>query len=428
MRIIITFACVFTNSSLNIMNEYLKSFLLFLFLAVTPHIWGVTKTSTLTFTSAELSDNTITADDGVVWTVEASSSSNGPYYENEEQGGRGLYYSNVNYVNFKTNGISGKIKKITAQAAGYDNSNYNWSFITIHVNGNNILENTHLSTSLKSYSCSLDTELTSEIYIELFCNKLKNSPGLYMKSIEVEYETDEPEIVDVNFKEAFGGWSSLYYQNKSLVVPEDVTAYTYSVTGDVGSTSDTYAPGEVIPQNTAVILKLNDGYGTFDETGIRKVSFEVTQQSGESDADNQLLGFDEPSPTTGPGGEADGYEFFRLTLNARGESGSIGFYWGGENGGSFTVGGHKAYLAIPKSTGSPHPSNLSIKVIPTIMGDANNDGFVNVTDVMMVVNHLLGKPTHNIKLKKADFNQDGNVNVTDVMSIVNHILGFSSEQ
>ena len=400
------------------MNEYLKSFLLFLFLSVTPHIWGVTKTSTLTFTSENYTYKTITLEDGVVWTIQTDGLN--PSFDEE----KGLCYK-TRSIDFITSGIKGRIKNITVLAAGDYYATQSKSFVYIAVNRERYLQ-TYLSQILQNYSCSMDTEMTVDILIELYCTK--TSETFYMKSIEVEYETDEPETIDVNFKEAFGGWSSLYYQNKSLVVPEDVTAYTYSVTGDVGSTSDTYAPGEVIPQNTAVILKLNNGYDTFDETGIRKVSFEVTQQSGEIDADNQLLGFDDPSPTTGPDGETDGYEFFRLTLNARGESGSIGFYWGGENGGSFTVSGHKAYLAIPKSPESPRHSNMSIKIIPTIMGDANNDGFVNVTDVMMVVNHLLGKPTHNIKLKKADFNRDGNVNVTDVMSIVNHILGFSSEQ
>ena len=423
MRIIITFACLFTNSSLNIMNEYLKSFLLFLFLAVTPHIWGVTKTSTLTFTSENYINNPVEANDGVKWTIETNGT--GPNYIED----MGIGFSSVQLVSFKTSDFKGIIKRITAYAAGYDGNKNNPTVIYMDVNGNEDIYPTNyfLNTSLQEYNVypNLEVGEVLEVCIQRYN---KNSSGLYMKSIEVEYETDESENIDVNFKEAFGGWSSLYYQNKSLVVPEDVTAYTYSVTGDVRSTSQIYAPGEVIPQNTAVILKLNDGYDTFDETGIRKVSFEVTQQSGEIDADNQLLGFDEPSPTTGPGGEADGYEFFRLTLNARGESGSIGFYWGDEDGGSFTVGGHKAYLAIPKSPESPRHSNLSIKVIPTMMGDANNDGFVNVTDVMMVIDHLLGKFTRNIKLKKADFNRDGNVNVTDVMNIVSHILGFSTVQ
>ena len=75
-----------------------------------------------------------------------------------------------------------------------------------------------------------------------------------------------------------------------------------------------------------------------------------------------------------------------------------------------------------------HPASLPLKIIPFIFGDANNDGYVNVTDVMLVVNYLLGNTTNTIRTKKIDVNQDNNVNVSDVMGIVNYILGNTPNQ
>ena len=57
-------------------------------------------------------------------------------------------------------------------------------------------------------------------------------------------------------------------------------------------------------------------------------------------------------------------------------------------------------------------------VVEGIPGDANNDGIVNVTDVMLVVRYSGGMEVLDINLKNADINGDGQVNITDAMSII----------
>ena len=59
-------------------------------------------------------------------------------------------------------------------------------------------------------------------------------------------------------------------------------------------------------------------------------------------------------------------------------------------------------------------------------GDVNGDGSVNVTDVTMLVNHILGNEDENFVIEKADVNNDGGINVTDVTALVNLILGGNS--
>ncbi len=55
-------------------------------------------------------------------------------------------------------------------------------------------------------------------------------------------------------------------------------------------------------------------------------------------------------------------------------------------------------------------------------GDANGDGNVNVTDIVEIVNAILGHPSAKFDLIAADVNGDEVVNVTDIVSVVNIIL------
>ena len=56
------------------------------------------------------------------------------------------------------------------------------------------------------------------------------------------------------------------------------------------------------------------------------------------------------------------------------------------------------------------------------MGDVNQDGTVNVIDIVSIVNGILSTDTTDLMLC-GDFNQDGQLNVIDIVGIVNTILG-----
>ena len=58
----------------------------------------------------------------------------------------------------------------------------------------------------------------------------------------------------------------------------------------------------------------------------------------------------------------------------------------------------------------------------TQIGDATNDGRVNVTDIMAVANWILKIPMTTFNEQAADVNGDGRINVTDIMGIANIIL------
>ena len=56
------------------------------------------------------------------------------------------------------------------------------------------------------------------------------------------------------------------------------------------------------------------------------------------------------------------------------------------------------------------------------IGDVNGDGTDNVTDVTLLVNHILGVQDENVVVKNLDINGDKMVSVSDVTALVNIIL------
>ena len=60
---------------------------------------------------------------------------------------------------------------------------------------------------------------------------------------------------------------------------------------------------------------------------------------------------------------------------------------------------------------------------PIIIGDANCDGSVSVTDIAVIVNHILQLDNNQFNKYSADANGDGDVTVTDIGIIVDMILG-----
>lgn len=57
-----------------------------------------------------------------------------------------------------------------------------------------------------------------------------------------------------------------------------------------------------------------------------------------------------------------------------------------------------------------------------LVGDVNQDGEVNITDVVCLVNYLLTGDGTGIDLVAADVNCDGEINITDAVTLLNLIL------
>ena len=57
-------------------------------------------------------------------------------------------------------------------------------------------------------------------------------------------------------------------------------------------------------------------------------------------------------------------------------------------------------------------------------GDVNGDGIVDETDVKLIADYIMGKLPENFNVDEADVNEDGDVNVADIVQIVNKIPPF----
>lgn len=168
------------------------------------------------------------------------------------------------------------------------------------------------------------------------------SQGVYINSIKVTFNKD------VSLAVSSAERATLYYSNKSFIIPEGAVARTYKIEGNVLSRSREYKKGDVLPKGTAVVLEAKEG----------KYIFEETSKTGETDPHNALRGSDIKTKTSG--GEA--YYVF-----GKGSNG-VGFYWKEANGEAFTTEAHKAYLVYTPSKTTNAKSFLGFDVALEIQG------------------------------------------------------------
>ena len=69
----------------------------------------------------------------------------------------------------------------------------------------------------------------------------------------------------------------------------------------------------------------------------------------------------------------------------------------------------------------PHHFTVNLS-ISYALGDVNHDGAVNIADVTLLIDHLLGNAT-NIYLDCADVHSDGAINIADVTALIDLLLG-----
>lgn len=130
------------------------------------------------------------------------------------------------------------------------------------------------------------------------------------------------------------GYATYYDSEHQLAVPAGATAYTYKVSDNTLIKSKTYTTGSVIPKATGVVIESDQG------TVLLPYADEATAAT---DADNMLKGSDTETTTSGGG------KYYMLSLNSSSEAGSVGFYYGTDEGAAFTTGAHKAYLVVPST-------------------------------------------------------------------------------
>ena len=90
---------------------------------------------------------------------------------------------------------------------------------------------------------------------------------------------------------------------------------------------------------------------------------------------------------------------------------------------SFTVRAGMCYLQLSSTEASGKTevyTNLWPKPNDGVKGDANGDGIVDISDVSLVINMMLGKSGYQ---QNCDMNNDGKIDITDVNMVINKMLG-----
>ena len=100
-----------------------------------------------------------------------------------------------------------------------------------------------------------------------------------------------------------------------------------------------------------------------------------------------------------------------------GESESISIICNSSN---YNDGLYNAFVNIVSNGGSISVP-VEMMINGSLLGDTNGDSIINVLDVIIMVNMILGEA--DIDLNTADINGDGLVNVSDVVLLINTILG-----
>ena len=152
---------------------------------------------------------------------------------------------------------------------------------------------------------------------------------------------------------------------------------------------------------------------------------------------NEIYNGVEGFRVTGPNGNsifmpASGYKYLEAVkyTSDNSQNKKCGFYWTSEayNSGtsayaySFTMGtdGSRTVTRFARASG------LVIRPVENrsaLLGDLNHDGYVNITDVALLVNYILGTDEGVVIESEADINGDTIVNITDVVALTNIILG-----
>lgn len=159
--------------------------------------------------------------------------------------------------------------------------------------------------------------------------------------------------------DADGFYYATFSSSKDVVFPHDIVeVYGVSVTNGKVSTNALTNYFYSVTDATAGEDKdgIIEGYYVPANTGVLVVSFENTapyyfpQTTATTTLpDNQL----KPAPENGGIFTAEnGYKYYKLAYNNYDEKTGLGFYWGADNGGAFSVKAGTAYLAVPESDGT----------------------------------------------------------------------------
>ena len=173
-------------------------------------------------------------------------------------------------------------------------------------------------------------------------SKQKYSNALGWSKFKNIEELGEPEI-DVKISST--GYATFYSSESAYALPDGLSAQVVTNVSNDKLNYQTIANGKnggIVPKGTAVILTTSD-----KRSGTYKLI--MSDQSTSYSGINLLQGSDATTKTTG-----SGYHYKLSFGKSNSDQKNVfGWYWGAQNGGSFQIEGHRAWLVVPKSSNAP---------------------------------------------------------------------------
>lgn len=173
---------------------------------------------------------------------------------------------------------------------------------------------------------------------------VKGAKGIYFNRTGIEdptylYIADPTQaLASINVKTT-EGYATYYNDKLGVTIPEGIDAKCGVIT-DVNNGALTidyrYAAGAEIFAGNAVLVKAGKAM---------QIPLIVSKHTKKVVAENMLKG----QATTGKFTADPDYKYYKLAYNNYSTKEGLGFYFGAENGGAFTVPAGMAYLAVPRS-------------------------------------------------------------------------------
>lgn len=163
-------------------------------------------------------------------------------------------------------------------------------------------------------------------------------PGMKKEPTYLYIADPTQALASINVKTT-EGYATYYNDKLGVTIPEGIDAKCGVIT-DVNNGALTidyrYAVGAEILAGNAVLVKAGNAM---------QIPLIVSKHTKEVVAENMLKG----QATTGDFIADPDYKYYKLAYNNYNTKEGLGFYFGAENGGAFTVPAGMAYLAVPRS-------------------------------------------------------------------------------
>ena len=191
-------------------------------------------------------------------------------------------------------------------------------------------DGTNTITVNKQKNTSADVAVNGYVVIEGYPHVSTDSEGNSINELQIYKDYIIADDYDITLSKY--GYSTLY-EDKAIILPEGMSAYTVTAANDSKLTFKEYASGATVPAKTGVVVK---------GTASTEYTYQLSADPTEAPSDDLLHG----ATTAGTTNAGDGsYKYYMLSA----KDSKIGFYYGAADGAAFKSAAKKAYLAIPST-------------------------------------------------------------------------------